>query len=124
MAFDVIILKQQLAHPPTSIVFRFSNDYVVLAYADGVIELRDITSFHKVLKKYNHYDDENEYADAEDVKQESATDDGVEGEHVGELKQNVHNGIIIDVTEVDSVPVIVSGGDDGMIRLEKLVEFA
>lgn len=119
-----IILKQQLAHPPTSIVFRFSNDYVVLAYADGVIELRDITSFHKVLKKYNHYDDENEYADAEDVKQESATDDGVEGEHVGELKQNVHNGIIIDVTEVDSVPVIVSGGDDGMIRLEKLVEFA
>lgn len=116
-----IILAEALHNVPTSVVFRSPRDYVVFAYDDGLVEVRKIEIFHKILKKYNHYDEEDEYETEDSLKHLQPLDDSEE-DIIDDLRQNSHKGVIIDVTEIDSAPVIVSGGEDGIIRLERVVE--
>ncbi|SCU86293.1 LAMI_0D01332g1_1 [Lachancea mirantina] len=130
-SFDTksIVLSERLNSSPTGLVFKSPKDYIVLAYNNGTVEVRSTKNFHDTLKRYNHYDDENEYEDesgSQDDKRAQSTNSNLaeEGEELGDLRQSSHTGVIIDVTEIDKIPVIVSGGDDGMIRLERVTESA
>ncbi|CUS20524.1 LAQU0S01e08548g1_1 [Lachancea quebecensis] len=115
-----IVLSKQLPMAPTSAIFRSPKDYVIFAYDDGLIEMRNINNFQDVVKTYNHYDDETEYEDEEDTK--ATAPNTAEKEVMDEVRQTASKGVIIDMTEIDSAAVIVSGGDDGIIRLERVEE--
>ncbi|KAM3163587.1 Far8 [Lachancea thermotolerans] len=115
-----IVLSKQLTMTPTSTIFRSPKDYVIFAYDDGLIEMRNINNFQDVVKTYNHYDEEAEYEDEDDTK--ANTSNTTEKEVMSEVRQTTSKGVIIDMTEIDSAAVIVSGGDDGIIRLERVEE--
>ncbi|CEP63929.1 Far8p LALA0_S09e05666g [Lachancea lanzarotensis] len=112
------VLATRLETTPTSLVFRSPKDDLILAFDDGTIEIRNIASFSKVWKSYNHYDDETEYEDENAPKLEKKTEDST----LAKLRQNGHKGLIIDTADIDSTTVIISGGDDGMIRMERITE--
>ncbi|SCU81794.1 LAFA_0C07206g1_1 [Lachancea sp. 'fantastica'] len=113
-----VVLAARLELIPTSIVFRSTKDDVILAFDDGTIEIRNVASFSKVLKTYNHYDDETEYEDESVPKSEKKSDDST----LAKLRQSGHKGLIIDTADIDSTTVIISGGDDGMIRMERITD--
>ncbi|SCV05684.1 LANO_0H12904g1_1 [Lachancea nothofagi CBS 11611] len=116
-----IIVAKQFEMVPRSIIFRSSIDYAVFAFDDGTVEVRNINKFQTILKTYNHYDDETEYED-ESSSRICETIKGDEDKALSEMRQNAHKGIVVDVAEIDLTTVIISGGDDGMIRFERAVE--
>lgn len=105
--------------PPSSIIFRSRKDYVIFAYDNGQVEVRNINRFQSVLKTYNHYDEETEFEDDDNAPNPDAGD-----RILNESRQNPHRGTIIDVAEIDSAAVVISGGDDGIIRLERITNYA
>ncbi|SCU94481.1 LADA_0G08790g1_1 [Lachancea dasiensis] len=116
-----LIFSKRLDMVPTSLIFNSRKDYVILAFDDGSVEVRNLKSFETVLKSYNHYDDETEY-EKESISKHPKLDEQMADETLGELRQSAHKGVIIDVAEIDSTAVVISGGDDGMIRLELVPE--
>ncbi|SCV03656.1 LAME_0H12178g1_1 [Lachancea meyersii CBS 8951] len=115
-----IIFATRLETAPTSILFRSAKDDLIIAFDDGTIEIRNIANFSTVLKSYNHYDDETEYEE-ESLKFNAPEKKGGD-ETLAQLRQIGHKGLIIDTADIDSTTLIISGGDDGMIRLERVID--
>lgn len=90
------ILVSSTAEYAISSIFLNDLEYTVTALKDGSILVKSIKEDGKVIRKYNHY------------------------EHPEKVPAEVQP-IAIASTVIDDTPVIVSGGYNGVIRLEKIM---
>ena len=93
-----IIVGEVLRNEPCSVLFQTDSDFILLAYRSGLIELRKLPSFQNIIKKYNHY------------------------EEMSSVNKNVCD-IVVETVWSEGTPVIISGGENGILRLERIAEF-
>lgn len=90
------VLVSSTGRPTVSSIFVDETEYTATALDDGTIMVKSINENGKLMKKYNHYDDPDKVpTDAQPIN--------------------------IASTVINSAPVIVSGGYDGTIRLEQVL---
>ena len=90
------VLVSSTGDPTISSIFLNDSEYTVTALEDGTIVVKSIKEDGKQIKKYNHYE----------TPEKLPTDAAP---------------LVIASTIIDSTPVIVSGGYNGTIRLEKVM---
>ncbi|AET39596.1 Far8p Ecym_4563 [Eremothecium cymbalariae DBVPG len=107
---------------PSNIIFKFNSESIILGYADGTIEIRNLTDIRNIIKNYNHYDIKKS-ASAQNTNKGQQSDPNSET-NTDDDESSVKSFMSMDIAVVDGTLAIVSGGDNGLIRLESVWEIA
>lgn len=94
-----IVQQKTLVKTPTSIYFRYIGDIIGIAYDDGVVELRKLNDFDKVVFEYSHL--------TKNLTNEEDIETGNKGSH----------SIYIDTAYLNNKYIFVSLGDN-VLKLE------
>ncbi|CCD23176.1 Far8p NDAI_0B01420 [Naumovozyma dairenensis CBS 421] len=103
-----VIMQEHLEFEPIDMIFQNSKDIICFAFANGSIEVRKLNTFQNIIKQYNHYDE---------TIGETGDTDGLVIQLLWQGQNKSHN------QDQNQIPVIVSGGEDGILRLERIDDY-
>ncbi|AEY95133.1 FABR074Cp [Eremothecium gossypii FDAG1] len=111
-----IVASFELGNAPSHIIFKFNSESIILGYLDGTIEVRNLNNFETAVKRYNHFES---VQSAHEQPQQSGfqKSPNTDAQIDALLDRNLTS---MDIAVIDGVPVVVSGGTDGYIRLESV----
>lgn len=91
-----IVMKYTLNSQPTDIIFTSVNDYLIIAYEDGSIEIRNLSNFDTIIDYYDTFKNDQRLADTKIT--------------------------AMDSTMINSTTVIITGGKFGELELDHFIE--